>query len=172
MCYEEGHTAPFGNPVQFLFPGVDVFLLHKDKEQEILRQCVRELNISLLWILIGNPERKDCAHTVRLRFKGIGIKGGCIVFDVEMMKHFQVVVHAGAAETHGTPFFQVPVDFDGLPPKNRFRTKRIVVMVQAVDDDFEIMVPQVLAQCSGNLIIPGNKAKGRPKPKMFFDFSQ
>jgi len=32
-------------------------------------------------------------------------------FNVEQ---FEIVVHAGAAKTYGTPFFQVAVDFNGL----------------------------------------------------------
>ena len=72
----------------------------------------------LLTILAGNPKRKDGGHTVRLGFKGVGIKGGGVVFNVEMMKQFEVVVHAGAAETDRAPFFQVAVDFNGLVFEN------------------------------------------------------
>ena len=74
-----------------------------------------------------------------------------------MMKQFEVVVHAGAAETYGTPFFQIAVDFDGLLPENRFGSKWVVVVVQTMDADFKSTVRQVLAQCCGNRIIPGNK---------------
>ena len=99
MRIKQGHAAMIDDPVQLLFPDIDAFLLHEDKQQEILREGVGQLDISLLRILVGNPERKDGAHTVRLGFKGIGIKCGGVVFDIEMMKQFEIVVHAGAAET-------------------------------------------------------------------------
>ena len=106
MVHEQGHAAMIGDPVQFLFPDIDVFLLHEDKQQEILRKGIGKFDISLLTVPVGNPKRKDGAHPVRLGFKGIRVKGGGVVFDIEMMEQFEVVVHAGAAEAHGTPFFQ------------------------------------------------------------------
>ena len=112
------HAALFGDPVQFPFPDVNVLLLQEDKQKEILRKRVGEFHISLLPVLIWNPKGKDRGHPVRLGFEGIRAKGGGVVFDIEMMEHLQVVVHAGAAEAHGAPFYQGAVDFGGLLQEN------------------------------------------------------
>ena len=96
------------------------------------RRVWGEFHISLLTVPVRNPKGKDRGHPVRLGLEGVRVEGGGVVFDIEMMEHFQVVVHAGTAEAHGAPFFQGAVDFDGLPPENRFGSKRIVIMMQAV----------------------------------------
>ena len=80
--------------------------------------------------------------------------------------------HAGAAETHGASFFQVAIDFDGLFPENRFGSKWVVIMMEAVDANFESMVRQVLAQCCGNRVIPGNKIERRSETPTFFDWTR
>jgi hypothetical protein len=85
-----------------------------------------------------------------------------------MMKHFQVVVHAGTAEAYGAPFFQGAVDFDGLLPENRFGAEWIVVMVQAVDADFEAAVRQVSAQYGGDGVITRNKIEGGAETEALF----
>jgi hypothetical protein len=36
------------------------------------------------------------------------------------MEQIEIVIHAGAAEPHGTPFFQIAVDFHGLLFENRY----------------------------------------------------
>ena len=40
MCNHKGHAAFFGNPIKFLLPNVDIFLLHENEECEILRKRI------------------------------------------------------------------------------------------------------------------------------------
>jgi len=76
-----------------------------------------------LIVPVGNPAREDGAHAVRLGLKGIGIESGTVVFDIEMMELFKVVVHAGAAKAHRPPFLQIAVDLDGLLPEEYLRVE-------------------------------------------------
>lgn len=82
------------------------------------------------------------------------------------------MIHAGAAETSGTPLFQVAVDFDCLCLKNRRRSKWIIIMIQTVDADFESTVRQVLTHCLGNHIIPGNEIEGGAETETLFNIRE
>ena len=46
MGDEQSHATMIGNPVQFLFPDVDIFFLHENKQQKILGKRIGEFDIS------------------------------------------------------------------------------------------------------------------------------
>src|SRR5579864_7750401 len=71
VSVQQGHAATLDNPVKFALPDIYVPLAEDAKQSEILHQRVRKLHIASA-VRARHPEWKDGAHTIRLRFKGIG----------------------------------------------------------------------------------------------------
>jgi len=82
------------------------------------------------------------------------------------------MVHAGCAEPHRPPFFQVLVDAGGLFLKYPAGPERVFMVVKAVDADFKPVIPQVLKQIPGNGVIPWNEIEGGPESQAHLHFSQ
>ena len=139
MNVNQRHAAMPGNPIQLALPNVKSPLLQEKEQGGILRQGVRQFNVAGPPLLGWNPERKDRSRSVRLRFKGVRIKGGRVIFNFEFSNPIEIVKHETGAESNGAPGFKVMVDAGYLPIKVYGRSKEAAVMVQ-------IMYPHLKAE--------------------------
>ena len=63
MDYKKSHTAIFSNPIQFLFPDINIFLLQQDKEQKILGQGIGQFDISFMIVAIADTQKGNMVPT-------------------------------------------------------------------------------------------------------------
>ena len=56
-------------------------MAHEDKQREVLRQGVGQLDIAAVRRPVLDEEREDRPHAVGLRLEGVRVEGGGVVLD-------------------------------------------------------------------------------------------
>src|SRR2546422_7360374 len=141
MNVDQRQPAVCRHPVELAFPHVDPRLLEHKKKSGVLWQGVWQLDVTGA-VFSRDPEREDRVHAVWLWLKGISIKGGCVVEDLEILKPWKIMQHESGAKANGTPRRQILVNFVTVSLEGRPRTVKPTVVMQIVYADFESVLDE------------------------------
>src|SRR6267378_403378 len=84
-----------------------------------------------------DPEGEDGVCAIGLRFEGVGVEGGTVIFNVEVVQPIQVVVHEAGTEADGPPFFETIIYLPSMCAKRFAGGVELAVVIEIVDADFE-----------------------------------
>jgi hypothetical protein len=115
------------DPIKLAFPGVNrQFLEHKEKSG-ILGQGVWKFDVTGA-IVSGHPEGEYRVYAVWLRLEGVGIKGRCIIKDVEVLEPVEIVEHECGAKPDGSPRRQIMINVVSIGCKALAGTVQLTVV--------------------------------------------
>src|SRR5205085_8840272 len=128
----------------------------------ILGQGVRELYVSVLSasrlsaVMTGrwHPKRENGVSAFWLRFEGIGIEGGGVITNVQVMQPLQVVKHETRPESARAPFVKIMIDVSRVPAKGAPGSEQASVVSEIMDTDFKTIPDKLFAKFFGNAVCP------------------
>lgn len=169
---QKGHAALLGDPAELLLPEADIPMAHEDKQREVLRQGIGQLDIAAFRRPVLDEKGEDRPHAVRLRLEGVRVEGRCVVFDVQMVGFFEVVIHPGSAEARAIPFFQIPVDPFGFFPEDLLGLEDVAPVVNAVQANLEALIHKQAAQHPIGRVVLGHEIEGRAETHALLELHQ
>jgi len=138
----------------------------------ILGKGIGDLYVPILFLVLGDPEGEDGAHAIRLGFEGIGVEGGGIVSNLQVVQPVQVADHGGGAEPYGAPILQIMVNPDRPSPKDLPRPIIQTVMQEAMNRDLKAPPLEAIAKLRGHGIPLGHEAERGAEAQLLLQLYQ
>ncbi|HEY6260512.1 MAG TPA: hypothetical protein VIW47_02885 [Nitrospiraceae bacterium] len=134
---------------------------------------LRTSNLEPRTLRCRDPEGEDGVDAVRLGLEGVGVEGGTIVLDIEVVQPVQVVMHEAGSESDCAPVLEMLVDSPCFFSKFRAAAVEFAVVVQVVDAHFESVALKFFDQVPGNLVIAfGDEIEGGAEAQVHFELHQ
>ena len=109
----------------------------------------------------------------RLRFERVGIEGGHVVLDVEVMKPVEIMQHETRSKSCGTPLIEILIDPPGVLIEVAAGLVESPVVPKIMNANFEALADEFLPQLRRHSVIAfRNKVEGRSEAQFTLEFGQ
>ena len=101
-----------------------------------------------------HPKRKNRVRAVRLWFKGVGVKRGRVVANIQFAEPREIPQHESRTEANRVPFLQIIINAFGLFVKILPRAIQLAVVAEIMNAHFKASLRQVAAKFRGASVFP------------------
>jgi hypothetical protein len=113
-----------------------------------------------------DPKWEYGTDSVGLGFEGVGVEGGTVVLDVEVVEPIELTEHEPGAEPDDVPVVEVTVDVLGVITEGIAGSEQFAVVMEVMDADFEPVVGEPGAKVGGHGVAAfRNEIEGGSEPE-------